>query len=237
MDQDQQQLRNLRDFLLVYNRMTETCFQRCTSNFNYRNLTMNEERCVDSCAGKLIRSNHRLMGTYVQLMPGIVQRRMEEMEAKAGEMGQSAEAGTSIGTVPAATSTLADGTVAESMTVLAPTSAGLVEEIPPFIAPPSDGVTVDIPPILAPTAARPPLSETLRSLPDLAAPPPISPPEALPPLLPVNPSSSTSNGQLPQSLSSGLSTQDSQAQPPTERLTKIGRSVLRGTQRPLSVCS
>uniref|UniRef100_A0A3Q0S0D5 Mitochondrial import inner membrane translocase subunit n=1 Tax=Amphilophus citrinellus TaxID=61819 RepID=A0A3Q0S0D5_AMPCI len=32
----------LRDFLLVYNRMTEICFQRCTSNFNYRHLTMDE---------------------------------------------------------------------------------------------------------------------------------------------------------------------------------------------------
>uniref|UniRef100_A0A8C6PKQ4 Translocase of inner mitochondrial membrane 10B n=1 Tax=Nothobranchius furzeri TaxID=105023 RepID=A0A8C6PKQ4_NOTFU len=43
---------------------------------------LRNERCVDSCAGKLIRSNHRLMGTYVQLMPKMVQRRMEEMESK-----------------------------------------------------------------------------------------------------------------------------------------------------------
>ncbi|CAK6953912.1 mitochondrial import inner membrane translocase subunit Tim10 B [Scomber scombrus] len=91
MDADQQ-LRNLRDFLLVYNRMTEACFQRCSSNFNYRNLTMDEERCVDSCAGKLIRSNHRLMGTYVQLMPRMVQRRMEEMESKAAELAKSGAA-------------------------------------------------------------------------------------------------------------------------------------------------
>ncbi|KAF4082044.1 hypothetical protein AMELA_G00147170 [Ameiurus melas] len=41
MDPDGQ-LRNLRDFLLVYNRMTEICFQRCTNNFNYRTLTMDE---------------------------------------------------------------------------------------------------------------------------------------------------------------------------------------------------
>nr|XP_046267494.1 mitochondrial import inner membrane translocase subunit Tim10 B [Scatophagus argus] len=94
MDPDQQ-LRNLRDFLLVYNRMTEICFQRCTSNFNYRNLTMDEESCVDSCAGKLIRSNHRLMGTYVQLMPRMVQRRMEEMEKKAEENAKAAEAAAS----------------------------------------------------------------------------------------------------------------------------------------------
>lgn len=97
----QGQLRNLRDFLLVYNRMTEICFHRCSSNFNYRNLTMDEERCVDSCAGKLIRTNHRLMGTYVQLMPAMVQKRMQEMESKAAEMAKAeaeaaAKAGTSV---------------------------------------------------------------------------------------------------------------------------------------------
>ncbi|KAI5629176.1 mitochondrial import inner membrane translocase subunit Tim10 B, partial [Silurus asotus] len=82
----------LRDFLLVYNRMTEICFQRCTNNFNYRTLTMDEERCVDNCAGKLIRSNHRLMGTYVKLMPAMVQRRMEELESKAAEAAKATEA-------------------------------------------------------------------------------------------------------------------------------------------------
>ncbi|XP_035288049.1 mitochondrial import inner membrane translocase subunit Tim10 B [Anguilla anguilla] len=149
MEQDQQQLRNLRDFLLVYNRMTEICFQRCTSNLNYRNLTMDEERCVDSCAGKLIRSNHRLMGTYVQLMPGIVQRRLEEMEAKAGEMAKSAEAGAAVETVSTATAALPEGTVAESPSAFASTSVGLVGEIPPITAPPAGGVT-DITPVIAP---------------------------------------------------------------------------------------
>ncbi|XP_060765455.1 mitochondrial import inner membrane translocase subunit Tim10 B [Neoarius graeffei] len=91
MDTDGQ-LRNLRDFLLVYNRMTEICFQRCTNNFNYRNLTMDEMHCVDNCAGKLIRSNHRLMGTYVKLMPAMVQRRMEELESKAAEAAKATEA-------------------------------------------------------------------------------------------------------------------------------------------------
>ncbi|XP_054612946.1 mitochondrial import inner membrane translocase subunit Tim10 B [Dunckerocampus dactyliophorus] len=108
MDQDQQ-LRNLRDFLLVYNRMTEICFQRCTSNFNYRNLTMDEERCVDNCAGKLIRSNHRLMATYVQLMPRLVQRRMEEMESKAAaNRTEEASAADALATIEAAPVSITD---------------------------------------------------------------------------------------------------------------------------------
>lgn len=66
---------------------------------------MDEERCVDSCAGKLIRSNHRLMGTYVQLMPRMVQRRMEELESKAAENAKmAAEASGAAGTEVAAAS-------------------------------------------------------------------------------------------------------------------------------------
>ncbi|GAA6232062.1 mitochondrial import inner membrane translocase subunit Tim10 B [Lates japonicus] len=123
MDPDQQ-LRNLRDFLLVYNRMTEICFQRCTSNFNYRNLTMDEERCVDSCAGKLIRSNHRLMGTYVQLMPRMVQRRMEEMESKAA----AAEAAASASTGPPA----AEASPASQSPVTSPPPPQIPSLIPPL---------------------------------------------------------------------------------------------------------
>ncbi|XP_051256555.1 mitochondrial import inner membrane translocase subunit Tim10 B [Dicentrarchus labrax] len=126
MDPDQQ-LRNLRDFLLVYNRMTEICFQRCSSNFNYRNLTMDEERCVDSCAGKLIRSNHRLMGTYVQLMPRMVQRRMEEMESKAAENAKAAEAAASAYVEPPA----AEASVASQT----PVFSSLPPQVPPLLTP------------------------------------------------------------------------------------------------------
>ncbi|XP_016045751.1 mitochondrial import inner membrane translocase subunit Tim10 B isoform X1 [Erinaceus europaeus] len=40
--QQQQQLRNLRDFLLVYNRMTELCFQRCVPSLHHRALDAEE---------------------------------------------------------------------------------------------------------------------------------------------------------------------------------------------------
>ncbi|KAM8975649.1 mitochondrial import inner membrane translocase subunit Tim10 B [Pelodytes ibericus] len=86
MEAEQQQMRNLRDFLLVYNKMTEQCFTRCVQNLNYRYVTMEEEQCMDSCASKLIRSNHRLMSAYVGLMPAVVQRRMAELESQSKEV-------------------------------------------------------------------------------------------------------------------------------------------------------
>ncbi|KAM6140420.1 mitochondrial import inner membrane translocase subunit Tim10 B [Pterocles gutturalis] len=85
-----QQLRSLRDFLLVYNRMTELCFRHCVSNLNYRLLTGCEESCLDGCAGKLVHANHRLMGAYVALMPAIVQRRAADYEASAAQAAPNA---------------------------------------------------------------------------------------------------------------------------------------------------
>ncbi|XP_057874287.1 mitochondrial import inner membrane translocase subunit Tim10 B [Melospiza georgiana] len=79
-----QQLRSLRDFLLVYNRMTELCFRHCVCNLNYRLLTGREESCLDSCAARLVRANHRLMGAYVGLVPALLQRRAAEHAAAAG---------------------------------------------------------------------------------------------------------------------------------------------------------
>ncbi|NXN48477.1 T10B translocase, partial [Rynchops niger] len=80
----------LRDFLLVYNRMTELCFRHCVSNLNYRLLTGSEERCLDGCAGKLVHANHRLMRAYVALMPSIMQRRVADYEASVTPAGQRA---------------------------------------------------------------------------------------------------------------------------------------------------
>ncbi|XP_074776352.1 mitochondrial import inner membrane translocase subunit Tim10 B [Athene noctua] len=91
----QQQLRSLRDFLLVYNRMTELCFRHCVSNLNYRLLSGREESCLDGCAGKLLRANHRLVSAYVALMPVIVQRRGAAREGPGAPPDPPAPAGPS----------------------------------------------------------------------------------------------------------------------------------------------
>lgn len=50
-----------------------------------------QDKCLDSCATKLIRSNHRLMAAYVGLMPAVVQRRMDDMEKQSKELEAMAE--------------------------------------------------------------------------------------------------------------------------------------------------
>lgn len=93
---------------------------------------------MDNCAGKLIRSNHRLMGTYVQLMPRMVQRRLEEMESKAkaaeaaalppaAEAPQAPEGSVTSAPLPQGTLSVTD-TVPEAQ---APLSMPAELEIPP----------------------------------------------------------------------------------------------------------
>ncbi|NXT05915.1 T10B translocase, partial [Prunella fulvescens] len=46
-----------------------------------------QESCLDSCAARLVRANHRLMGAYVGLVPALLQRRAAEHGAQAGPSG------------------------------------------------------------------------------------------------------------------------------------------------------
>uniref|UniRef100_A0A8C5T3T4 Uncharacterized protein n=1 Tax=Malurus cyaneus samueli TaxID=2593467 RepID=A0A8C5T3T4_9PASS len=39
---------------------------------------LRSESCLDSCAARLVRANHRLMGAYVGLVPALLQRRAAE---------------------------------------------------------------------------------------------------------------------------------------------------------------
>ncbi|KAI9565569.1 hypothetical protein GHT06_009361 [Daphnia sinensis] len=73
-------LKNFKDFLLVFNTMSETCFTRCVNTFQTRELTEDEDRCVELCSNKNIRVNHKIMSVYMEVQPLIVQKRIEEME-------------------------------------------------------------------------------------------------------------------------------------------------------------
>ncbi|NXU59755.1 T10B translocase, partial [Turnix velox] len=65
----------LRDFLLLYNRLSELCFLRCVSSLSHRLLSLTEEKCLEGCAGKMVEANHRLLRAYLGEMPALLQRR------------------------------------------------------------------------------------------------------------------------------------------------------------------
>ncbi|XP_072170979.1 mitochondrial import inner membrane translocase subunit Tim10 B-like [Diadema setosum] len=69
--------RNLKDFLSMYNQFTETCFERCVQNLNYRILTAQEEICTAKCIDKLVNVNHRQIFKYMEINP--LNRKLDEI--------------------------------------------------------------------------------------------------------------------------------------------------------------
>lgn len=84
------QLRNFRDFLLVFNQISETCFRRCANTFLTRDITPNEDLCIKNCTEKHVNTNHKIMELYVEIQPVLVRKRIEEMNnTQAAIMAQS----------------------------------------------------------------------------------------------------------------------------------------------------
>ncbi|KAK2165231.1 hypothetical protein LSH36_53g06073 [Paralvinella palmiformis] len=79
---------NLKDILLTYNKITEECFSRCTSNFNSRELTDLEKSCVDGCCFKHVNSNQRMMVSFMQIQSNKQKQMMEEVEKQQGNIKQ-----------------------------------------------------------------------------------------------------------------------------------------------------
>ncbi|XP_022915503.1 mitochondrial import inner membrane translocase subunit Tim10B [Onthophagus taurus] len=88
------QLKTFRDFLQLYNVMSDLCFSNCITTLNSRELNPEEELCVDRCASKYINCNNRLIKVYSGMQEKIVERRMkelQEMEQKALEQQKMLE--------------------------------------------------------------------------------------------------------------------------------------------------
>ncbi|GAB6023885.1 mitochondrial import inner membrane translocase, subunit [Chamberlinius hualienensis] len=72
-------IRNLKDFLSVYNQMAEMCFSRCVGPLSQLNLTAAEEKCADTCAAKFLNINHKMMAVYMEAQALMINKRQEEM--------------------------------------------------------------------------------------------------------------------------------------------------------------
>ncbi|ALC49548.1 Tim9b, partial [Drosophila busckii] len=78
----------LKDFLTLYNKVTELCFGRCVDNLSQRELFEQEETCVDRCVTKFARFNQNMMKVYVDVQTKINAKRMEEAEDAAKKLEQ-----------------------------------------------------------------------------------------------------------------------------------------------------
>lgn len=73
-------IRETRNFALLYNAISEDCFNRCVSNLHQRAVRETESSCVDACVAKHMNVNHATMLVYAELQPHYLQQRLEQVE-------------------------------------------------------------------------------------------------------------------------------------------------------------
>ncbi|XP_042214812.1 mitochondrial import inner membrane translocase subunit Tim10B-like [Homarus americanus] len=81
-------VRQFKDFLVLYNQISERCFNLCVTGFNNRELSEIETACVDRCVGKHISVNHKIMSVYTEVQPIYLQKRIDEMNKQVEQAQQ-----------------------------------------------------------------------------------------------------------------------------------------------------
>lgn len=59
-DVDAEQIKNFRDFLTNYNKLSELCFTDCINDFTTRSVKSKEEKCALNCMEKYLKMNQRV---------------------------------------------------------------------------------------------------------------------------------------------------------------------------------
>lgn len=104
-----------RDFLQLYNKLTEMCFLHCTDNLFSRDLSTTESSCLDRCVSKFSNVNQRIMSAYIHDQSIINERRMKEMEVQAKAASEAAAAANALAPATTNTADLVNPTVITSI--------------------------------------------------------------------------------------------------------------------------
>ncbi len=67
--EEEYMIRNIRQYALVNNELTDKCFCSCVGALSSRTLTMKEQMCIEGCASKLIRATTRIVMKVAEQNP------------------------------------------------------------------------------------------------------------------------------------------------------------------------
>ena len=59
----------------MYNKTTETCFNHCVVDLNQRDITSEEDKCINKCTSKSVNLNHRVLASFMVEQPKITQQK------------------------------------------------------------------------------------------------------------------------------------------------------------------
>lgn len=78
-----QNIQQLREFLSVYNTLTERCFSSCIRDYNSNTLTGDESSCVNRCIEKQMLVNRRFMVVFAEQAPKVIFKQGDKSKTEA----------------------------------------------------------------------------------------------------------------------------------------------------------
>lgn len=61
------QIKQFKDFIMNYNRLSQQCFDDCIFDFTTRNVSSKEETCANNCFDKYLKMNQRISQRFQEL--------------------------------------------------------------------------------------------------------------------------------------------------------------------------
>ncbi|CAL8118346.1 unnamed protein product [Orchesella dallaii] len=89
---DYSEARTLKDFLYLYNKISEDCFKKCVFNMTRRSLDDEEASCISICVQKHVKVNHKTMEFFAEINPIFQQKKMEEHQKDLEKLQQQQQA-------------------------------------------------------------------------------------------------------------------------------------------------
>lgn len=74
------QIKSFKEFMTVYNKLSETCFADCIWDFTNRKISKSEENCSLNCADKFMKANQRISTRFQEFQLMANENAMEAMK-------------------------------------------------------------------------------------------------------------------------------------------------------------
>ena len=61
------EIKQFKDFILNYNKLSEMCFMDCVHDFTFREVSKKEQSCSENCFDKFVKLNNRISQRFQEI--------------------------------------------------------------------------------------------------------------------------------------------------------------------------
>jgi len=87
--QEEQAIKQFKDFILNYNRLSEICFNDCVWELTTRAVTDKEDKCATNCFDKYLKMNQRISQRFQEFQMVSTENMQARIQAQQGGQGPS----------------------------------------------------------------------------------------------------------------------------------------------------